>query len=662
MTDPSEATRIDDVYWRDEYTPITEDDAFLERIVAEADLPSLLTALAALTGDHTLIPGELRPPLPPVETTPPAHGGMSEAAQARARELALSALRRVRDEGLTRPRLLEPGEARAVVGFITGGAGDEDATLMMHELDLVTQRPGAPAWHAGEVAPDRDFDVAVIGTGMSGIAAMYRLKQAGVRFVAFEKHPEVGGTWWANTYPGVRLDTPTFGYSFSFAQRADWPDAYAEGAEIEAYSVEIVDRAKLREHIEFDTEVVSMTWDEASATWEVVVRRDGVEQHRRFHAVVAATGQLEKPNIPRIPGQDDFAGVRMHSARWDHDVDLTGKRVAVVGTGASAYQIVPSIVDRVAHLDVFQRSGPWTVPAPNYHDPVPPALAWLCDHVPHYGQWYRFQAFWGARTGRLHTVEVDPGWDRTDSVSATNLRVRQALTALLREQWADRPDMLDVVVPAYPPGGKRMLRDNGVWARALHQEHAELVTSPIERFTSDSIVTADGERHPVDVVIYATGFKASDYLDPILVTGPSGKTLKDHWKGDATAWAGVCVPGFPNLFLIQGPNTNYVVHGQFHFMIECGVEFTVEAIHQLLLRRAASLEVEQETLDRFLAWVDQGNAERAWGQPQVRTWYKNSRGRVSQVWPYSHLEYWKLTRGADFDTDFRLRPRPEATP
>lgn len=661
MTDPIEADRIDDVYWRDEYTPITEDDAFLERIVAEADLPSLLTALAALTGDHSLIPAELRPPLPPVDTTPPAHGGMSGAAQAQARELALSALGRVRDEGLTRPRLLEPEEAHIIVDFITGGASAEDAALMMHELDLVTQRPGAPTWHIDEVAPGRDFQVAVIGTGMSGIAAMYRLKQAGVRFVAFEKHPEVGGTWWANTYPGVRLDTPTFGYSFSFAQRADWPDAYAEGAEIESYAVEIVDRAKLREHIEFDTEVVSMTWDEASATWEVVIRRDGVEQCRRFHAVVAATGQLEKPNIPRIPGQDGFGGVQMHSARWNHDVDLAGKRVAVVGTGASAYQIVPSIIDRVAHLDVFQRSGPWTVPAPNYHDPTPSALAWLSEHVPHYGQWFRFQAFWGARTGRLHTVKVDPEWDRTDSVSATNLRVREALTAILREQWADRPDMLDVVVPAYPPGGKRMLRDNGVWARALHREHAELVTSPIERFTADGIVTVDGEQHPVDVVIYATGFKASDYLDPIVVTGPTGQTLGEHWNGDATAWAGICVPGFPSLFLIQGPNTNYVVHGQFHFMIECGVEFTTEAIHELLRRKAASLEVKQETLDRFLAWIDRGNAEHAWGQPQVRTWYKNSRGRVSQVWPYSHLEYSKLTRGADFDTDFRLRPRAEAT-
>lgn len=652
-------TKVDDVYWRDDYSPIDASDEELARIVAGADLPSLLTALAAVTGDHALIPTHLRPPWPPVETTPKPQGGLSESAQAEARELALAGLKRVRDEQLTKPRALFPEEARAIVEFITGGAGEADAALMMHELDLVTDRPGAPRWRFEDVAPDRDFEVAVIGTGMSGIAAMYRLKQAGVPFVVFEKNPEVGGTWWANTYPGVRLDTPTFGYSFSFAQRADWRSAFAEGAEIEEYAVEIVDRAQLREHVEFDTEVVSMTWDEESSAWEVVVRRDGVEQVRRFHAVIAATGQLEKPNVPSFPGQDDFRGVQMHSARWNHDVDLSGKRVAVVGTGASAYQIVPSIVDDVAHLDVFQRSGPWTVPAPNYHDPTPEPVAWLCEHLPHYGQWFRFQAFWGARTGRLHTVKVDPEWDRTDSVSEVNLRVRETLTEIMRKQWAAKPEMLDIVVPDYPPGGKRMLRDNGVWAEALHQEHTRVVTAGIERFTPDGIVTADGEEHPVDVVIYATGFKASDYLDPIVVTGPSGKTLKEHWNGDATAWAGVAVPGFPNLFLIQGPNTNYVVNGQFHFMIECGVEFTTEAIHQLLRREMAAVEVTQEALDRFVDWIDRGNAERAWGQPQVQTWYKNSHGRVSQVWPFSHLEYWELTRGADFDADFVLRPRQE---
>ncbi|MBL1285450.1 FAD-dependent monooxygenase [Streptomyces sp. For3] len=357
MTDPSKVAQIDDVYWRDAYTPIKQDDAFLERIVAEADLPSLLTALAALTGDHTLIPTELRPPLTPVDTTPPAHGGMSEDAQARARELALSALKRVRDEGLTRPRLLEPQEALTIVDFITGGAGAEDAALMMHELDLVAQRPGAPTWHVDEVAPDRDFDVAVIGTGMSGIAAMYRLRQAGVPFVAFEKHPDVGGTWLANTYPGVRLDTPTFAYSFSFAQRADWPHAYAEGER----PYVLVPGVKRRLRIEFmlfdDEDPREMTTPERIRALVVPRFRDELtpDDVRRAvvyvaHQRVARTYRAGRTFLvgdaahlmPPFAGQGLNAGIR-------DAANLTWKLIEAISGGATERLLDSYEVERRAH-------------------------------------------------------------------------------------------------------------------------------------------------------------------------------------------------------------------------------------------------------------------------------------------------------------------------
>lgn len=654
MTSKQSTTRtVDDVFWRDEYAPITEDDAFLERIIAQADLPSLLTALAAVTGDLSMLKPQLRPPFPLVDTVGPAHGGMSESAQAEARALAYVALKRVRDERLTRPRALDEAEARALIDFITNGAGKADVELLTHELDLVPKKLGAPGWRFDDVAAGRDFSVAVIGTGMSGIGAMYRLKQAGVPFTAFEKNPDVGGVWWANTYPGVRLDTPTFGYSFSFAQRTDWGHAFATGGEIEDYAREIVARAGLREHVVFGTEVLSMTWDEASGTWDIVTRTgDSAPRHRRFNAVISAVGQLERPNIPEHPGRASFRGVQMHSARWNHDVDLADKRVAVVGTGASAYQIVPNIVDQVAHLTVFQRSGPWMVPAPNYYDPTPEALRWLSEHVPYYGQWFRFSGFFQSATGRVHTVVTEPGWAREDSVSAKNLEVRQKLTAIIREQWKDRPDLVDKIVPAYPPGGKRMLRDNGVWAAALQRDNTELVTSPIARFTETGIVTEDGVEHELDVVVYATGFRAADFLEPMEIRGVSGQTIHERWGGNAKAWGGIAVPDFPNLYILLGPNTNYVVHGSQHFMMECGAEFAVEAIHQTLKRGIKGFEVTQRALDQFVEAVDAENQRRAWGQPQVRTWYKNRFGRVSQVWPFSHLEYWKLTHEVDFDGDF----------
>lgn len=647
---------VDDVYWRDEYAPITEDDAFLERIVSRADLPSLLLALAAVTGDLTMLSPQLRPPFPPPDVVAAPQGGLDAEAQAAARELALAALKRVRDERLTAPRRLDEDETHALLDFLTNGAAPVDTEVLTHELDLAPKKLGAPAWHFDDVAHGRDFTVAVIGTGMSGIAAMYRLTQAGVPFTAFEKNPEVGGVWWENTYPGVRLDTPTFAYSYSFAQRADWPSAYARGEEIEDYATEIVERAGLRGHVVFDTEVTRLTWDDERGDWEVITRGvGGTETRHRFNAVIAATGQLERPNIPEYPGRETFGGAQMHSARWDHGVDLAGKRVAVVGTGASAYQIVPAIVDEVARLTVFQRSGPWMVPAPNYHDATDEALAWLSEHVPYYGQWFRLSGFFQSATGRTHTVIAAPGWEREDSVSPVNLKVRELLTEMIAAQWTGRPELLDTVVPNYPPGGKRMLRDNGVWAAALQQPHAEIVTSGIDRFTETGIVTADGVEHEVDVVVWATGFLAADFLDPIEVRGTTGETLKDHWDGDAKAWAGACVPGYPNLFIVMGPNTNYVVHGSQHFMMECGVEFAVEAIHQTLRRGIAGFDVTQTALDDFVATVDAENARRAWGQPHVRSWYKNRTGRVSQVWPFSHAEYWQLTHEVDFDRDFNAR-------
>lgn len=646
---------VDDVYWRDEYQAITEDDAFLQRIVKAADLPSLLVALAAVTGDFEILRPALRPPFPPADVVPAPQGGLTVEAQAEARELALSALKRVRDDRLNKPRRLDATQTRVLLDFLTNGASDTDTELLTHELDLAPKKLGAPDWTFEGVAQGRDFRVAVIGTGMSGIAAMYRLSQAGVPFTAFEKNSEVGGVWWANTYPGVRLDTPTFAYSYSFAQRTDWPSAYARGEEIEEYALEIVDRAGLREHVVFDTEVTALTWDEQRGDWEVRTRSSsGTEVVHYFNAVISAVGQLERPNIPDYPGRGDFHGTQMHSARWDHGVDLAGKRVAVIGTGASAYQIVPAIVDSVAQLTVFQRSGPWMIPAPNYHDRTPSALSWLCEHVPYYGQWFRLSGFFQSATGRAHTVIAAPGWEREDSVSPVNLKVRQILTDIISRQWKDHPELVATVVPNYPPGGKRMLRDNGVWAEALQQPHTRIVTSGIDHFTENGIATADGEVHEFDAVIYATGFQASDFLDQIEVRGATGETLKRHWDGDARAWAGISVPGYPNLFMIMGPNTNYVVHGSQHFMMECAVEFAVEAIHQILLRGVKGFSVTRPALDDFVAKVDSANATRAWGQPQVCSWYKNRHGRVSQIWPFSHIEYWQLTHEVDFDRDFTV--------
>lgn len=653
-TPPS--TAHDDLFWQDQYEPITEDDQELRSVVERAELPALLAALAAATRDPSLLLDELRPPLTPVDTVGHPHGGMTEQQQARAREIALDGLRRLRDERITSVDTLPDATVDAILAYLTDGRPAWWPSLR-HELDLAADKGGAPDWRYEDLAGDRHLDVLVVGAGVAGIAAAHRFSQAHLPVTIVEASHRIGGTWWKNHYPGVRLDTPTFGYSYSFAQRPDWPHQFAEGGEILDYLETVADRAGLTDRIEFSTTLLRAEWDDDERVWLATTRTaDGVEQVRRFAVVVCALGQLDRPNIPDLPGRDRFTGVTMHSQEWDDSVDWRGARVAVIGTGASAYQIVPAIVDDVAELVVFQRSAPWMLPADNYHEPMTDTFAWLVRKVPHYAQWHRLWVTLLGIPGRIHTVTAEEDWDGAPlSVSPTNQRVRDVLIARLAEQLDGRPDLLEHAIPGYPPGAKRMLRDNGVWAAALRSPRTTLVTSGIDQFTENGIVTADGVHHEVDIVVYATGFRAADFLDGVVVRGRDGREIHDYWAGDARAYNGVTVPGFPNFFMVYGPNVGGVVAGSLHFMLERASEYALEAVHELLVRGARALDVRQEALDRFVAWVDTENRRMSWGQPYVHSWYQNRFGRVSQIWPFTNAEYWEITESIDL-VDYELLP------
>ncbi|WP_138418109.1 flavin-containing monooxygenase [Sinomonas gamaensis] len=640
-------TEVDDLYTRDEYAPITEDDAFLERIVLNAELPALMVALAAVTGDFDLLRDDLRPPQPPVDTVGKPHGFMTEEQQAAARELALEALKRVRDEGLTRVRTLSDHEADRVADWLTNGADAAYRPLLKHDMALAPQSNGRPRWRVDDVAPGRSFSAAVVGSGVAGMATAYRLKQAGIDVRVFEKGHDVGGTWWKNTYPGVRLDTPNYAYSFSFAQRDDWPQQFSQGHEIHAYTREVAERGGFLDDVVYGAEVRHIRWDDVARVWELHVLIEGVPTVHRVNAVFTAVGQLDRPKIPETPGRDQFAGAQMHSAEWDHSVSLEGKRVAVVGTGASAYQIVPAIVDRVESLTVFQRSSPWMLPTPMYYDDMPDAVLWLSEHLPHFGQWLRLWQHWLGVEGRQHTTVIDPEWNQPGSVSEVHHRVQESLRALLAEQYADRPDLLPKVTPDYLLGGKRMLRDNGVWAASLKKPQTSLVTSGLDHFVPEGIVDGDGVLHELDVVVYATGFQASEFLEPLTITGRDGRDLHEYWGGDAKAYLGMTVPGFPNLFIVSGPNTGHVVNGSLFSMIEYGLEYALDGIHRELEEGWAALDLRPEVLEEFYERLDAASATKAWGHPSVHTWYKNRFGRVSQIWPLPVLEYWNLTRALD---------------
>lgn len=628
--------------------PIDAGDEAIRSALAEAELPPLLAALVQLTGDPSLLRNDLR--LDPAKMNEP-QGGWDETQQESVRALAFDILTRHRDAGSPPSPIPDRALLARIMAFTTGSPDVQAyVPLLEEELAISGEDPRAPHWHKQDLAPEVDFRVAVIGAGMSGLLAAHRLQQAGVPFVVLEKNPEVGGTWWENAYPGCRVDNPSHNYSYSFAQRTDWPAHYSTQDVLQGYFARFADEHGLREQIRLETEVVSASWSESDRRWRLLLRDPaGREETLEAHAVVSAVGQLNRPLLPEIPGMDRFEGPSFHSARWRPEVELGGRRVAVIGTGASAMQLIPVVAEKAAELLVFQRTPAWLVPTPDYHDPVNEGLRWLYHHVPFYSEWNRIWIFWRMGDGALAAATLDPAWkEREDAVSAENDLLRQISTAYLTNEFADRPDLLEKVLPDYPISAKRMIRDNGVWARTLKRPNVQLLTGGIREITPGGLVCERGVEHPVDVIVYGTGFQASRFLTPMKITGRGGALLHDRWQGDdARAYLGLTVPGFPNFFMLYGPNTNIVVNGSIIYFSECGVRYLMDCLRILLEQRRSALDLREGIHDAFNEAVDAANRERTWGASSVRSWYKNSRGRSAQNWPFTLLEYWQRTKAVD---------------
>ena len=622
---------------------MTFTDAEIDAALAGAHIPSLLAALMHLTGNADHLGGFDRPVY---EFFGDGQGNLPPEQQARARTLAAAALKAYRDGGAALPPRPPEAAIRAAMDFVAG-ADIPAAYVPFLTEELALDGPEARELRVAIDAPaaaKAGFPVVIVGAGMSGLLMGLALKTAGLPFTIVEANSDVGGTWFANRYPGVRVDTPNHLYSYSFATEQKWPKIYSTGDVLHDYFARFADVHGLREHIRFSTSVEAAKWDEGAAVWRVRLSdRDTLTAR----AVISAVGQLNRPKYPDLPGVGTFAGPAFHSARWDHGVDLKGKRIAVIGTGASAFQFVPEIARDVGSMTIFQRSPPWLGPTPDYHDAVSQAKQWLIDHVPFYANWWRFWLFWMLTDGILAAVTHDPEWTGAGAISPVNDELRQALTGYIAAQVEDRPDLLSKVIPAYPPGGKRMLRDNGVWIDALKRPNVELVTDPVAAIVPSGVQLADGRVVEADVLIYGTGFHASDFLMPMTVMGEGGADLHATWAGDARAYLGMTVPGFPNFFAIYGPNTNIVVNGSIIFFSECSVNYILGCLKLLIEGKAASMAARHGVHDEFNLRVDAANATMAWGTPGVSSWYKSKSGRVSQNWPFALVDYWNATRAPD---------------
>jgi 4-hydroxyacetophenone monooxygenase len=627
-------------------------DDQLRAAVEAADILALLPALAHLTGDLSILREDLRPD--PLLLVQPDAGYTPEQLAA-AREVAVAALIRHRDAGAPPATALSAAALHQVIEFVVGPATDEWYPVLREELALDGVDHRAPTWAKSEVAPDTPMRVAVIGAGMSGLLAAHRLRQTGIDVTILEKDDDVGGTWLENSYPGCRVDVPNHFYSYSFSQRTLWPQFFSTQPVLLEYFRAFADDAGLRPLIRLGCEVVEARFDDDAQRWSVTTRgREGDQRTEDFEIVVSAVGQLNRPKYPDVPGLGEFAGPAFHSACWDHTVELTGKRVAVIGTGASAVQFIPEIAGEVSELHVFQRTPPWLAPTPNYHDDLPDELRWLMEHVPDYAHWDRLWIFWRMHEGLLPAAVVDPDWpDPEHSMSMLNEFVRQMLTLHLEEEFTD-PELRAKMIPPYPPLAKRVVRDNGSWARALQRDNVTVHTGAIEAITEKGIRTADGTEHLVDVLIYGTGFTASEFLTPMRVVGTGGADLHERWGGDARAYLGLTVPEFPNLFLLYGPNTNIVINGSIIYFSECEVHYLTEAIRMLLEGGHRSMDCRPEVHDRYNERVDAANRTMVWGAAEVNSWYRNAKGRVAQNWPFSLLEYWLQTRRPE-PSDYTLR-------
>ncbi|HEY1972111.1 MAG TPA: NAD(P)/FAD-dependent oxidoreductase, partial [Pseudonocardia sp.] len=392
--------------------PDRPDRIDIQTAVEGGHLPALLAALRCLTGDPTLTAAALRPQVTGLAS---ADHGLTPDQRAEAVRLATDRLVAWFAQGCPPGAAADEATLRELLEFCAGndsedppaGPGDRYMPLLRQELGLDGSDLRAPGWTADELAPGREFRVAIIGAGFSGLAMAHRCRQAGIEFVVLEKNPDVGGTWAENTYPGCRVDVPSHLYTFTFAPRDDWPHVYSTQPDIHTYLRDTAINLGITPRIRFRTEITQARWDEQASTWTLELATPNGPESLTAHALVSAVGQLNRPNIPDIPGADTFRGPAFHSARWDHRVDLNGVRVAVIGTGASAAQLVPEIARNAGHVSVFQRTPAWFIPGPDYRHTTPDAQHWLCAQVPGYSRWYRFLLFRWYVDGLMPSAQVD---------------------------------------------------------------------------------------------------------------------------------------------------------------------------------------------------------------------------------------------------------------
>lgn len=478
--------------------------------------------------------------------------------------------------------------------------------------------------------------VAILGAGVAGICTAIKLQEAGFHdFTIYEKAGEGGGTWRDNTYPGCSCDVPLQLYQFSFDMRSDWDRKYVGSADIKAYLESVIDKYGLRPHIRFNQEITDARFEEATGLWNLTSASGDTFI---ANVLAAGTGQLHRPRWPDIPGQQAFQGESWHSAQWNHDYDLKGKKVGVIGNGASAIQFVPEIAKEAGEIVIFQRSASWVLPRPQrafygWEKALYKLFPWSMNIQ-------RWKIYW---FGELLFRNFHHSGDKLREAANTE-----------RDLHVQDPEKRATLTPDYEPGCKRVLFADDWWP-TMGKDHVRIVTDPIDRIEPTGIHTKDGTLHELDAIVYSTGFDTTHFLGPMTMTGLAGRRLADAWQGGAEAHHGITVSGFPNFFMLYGPNTN-LGHNSIIFMIECQANYITQCVEKLRDGDLLYLDVKSDVQRASNEIVQQDNANSVYASG-CTSWYKTEDGKVTNNWANYTFKYWWRTRRPDF-AEFNLRARP----
>lgn len=621
--------------------------------IANANIPALLMVLYQMTGEATWLQEPFAPGRSP-GLDDNNSGQLPDEVQAQIRtaaEEAIEAWLAGKPLAIERPSNLRLAEmlSVAMTEHVPEEYGDIVAAGMGYDLE-----PTA------DTAIAADKTAIVIGGGVSGICAGIELGKLGIDYTLFEKNEDFGGTWFENRYPGCGVDTPSLTYTFS-CRPNDWSMYFPLRDEIEGYLLDTAREFGLYDKARFRTHVEEARWNTATDQWDVTITTpDGKRETHSADYLFSAVGILNIPKYPQIDGLDEFAGEVYHTSRWPAEADLSGKRVAVIGNGASGMQVAPAIADEVSRMTIFARSKQWAAPFPQFRKKVPEGVRYLMQVVPLYRAWLEQRLSW-TFNDRVHgTLFRDPEWEHPErAVNEINDAHRRVFTRYVEEQLQDRPELIERVLPEYPPFAKRMLLDNG-WFRTIKKPNVDLIPEHLAKVDGNTLSTSSGETVEADVIILATGFQTTNVLGSYDIVGREGQLLRDHWGEDnASAYLGTLVPGFPNFFILLGPNVGSGHGGSMIRNIENQMHFAGQVVQCAEAQEASTVEVKETAYTDYSRRIDDAHDRLVWTHPGTENWYRNSQGRVVAITPWRNDAFWRMTRSPD-EADLEFDHRQES--